>query len=69
MCDSHETKADNKEIANIIGTFTFPFPVNQFGSLFYRAMLQLKEKSLKYNEGKINAIPELSEDTLHEISW
>ena len=58
-----------REFASFIGTLTFSFPGNQFGPLYYRAMLKFKDKSLKYNKGNFNAVIKLSEDTLHEISW
>ena len=58
-----------REFASFIGTLTSSFPENQFGSLYYRAMLKFKDKSLKYNKGNSNAVIKLSEDTLHEISW
>ena len=32
-------------------------------------MLKLKDKSLKYNKGNLNAAIKLSGDTLYEISW
>ena len=58
-----------REFASFIGTLTFSFPGNQFGPLYYRAMLKLKDKSLKYNNGNFNAIMKLSEDALYEIAW
>ena len=58
-----------REFANFIGTLTSSFPGNQFGPLYYRAMLKFKDKSLKYNQGDFNAVIKLSEDTLHEFSW
>ena len=56
-----------REFASFIGTLTSLFPENQFGPLYYRAMLKFKDKSLKYNKGNINAVIKFSEDTLHEI--
>ena len=35
-----------REFANFIGTLISSFPGNQFGLLYYRAMLKLKDKSL-----------------------
>ena len=58
-----------KEFASFIGTLTSSFPENQFWPLYYRAMLILKDKSLKYNKGNFNAVIKLSEDTLYEIAW
>ena len=58
-----------REFVSFIGTLTSSFPGNQFGPLYYRAMLKSKDKSLKYNKGNFNAVIKLSEDTLHEISW
>ena len=58
-----------REFASFIGTLTSSFPGNQFGPLYYRAMLKFKDKSLKYNKGNFNVVITLSEDTLHEISW
>ena len=58
-----------REFASFIGTLTSSFPGNQFGPLYYRAMLKFKDKSLKYNKGNFNAVIKLSEDTLHEILW
>ena len=58
-----------REFSSFIDTFTSSFPGNQFGPLYYRVMLKLKHKSLKYNKGNFNAVIKLSEDTLHEISW
>ena len=58
-----------REFVSFIGTLTSLFPGNQFGPLYYRAMLKSKDKSLKYNKGNFNAVIKLSEDTLHEISW
>ena len=60
-----------REFASFIGTLTSSFPGNQFGQLYYRAMLKCKDKSLKYNKGNFNALIKLiklSEDTLHEMS-
>ena len=61
-------KLTMRELASLIGTLTSSFPRNQFGPLYERAMLKLKDKSLKYDKGNFNAIIKLSEDTLHEIS-
>ena len=58
-----------REFASFIGTLTSSFPGNQFGPLYYRAMLKFKDKSLRYNKGNFNAVIKLFEDTLHEISW
>ena len=58
-----------REFASFIGTLTSSFPGNQFGPLYYRAMLKMKNKSLRYNKGNFNAVIKLSEDTLHEIAW
>ena len=58
-----------REFASFIGTLTFSFPGNQFGPLHYRAMLRLKDKSLKYNKANFNAVIKLSEDALYEIAW
>ena len=58
-----------REFASFIGTLTSSFPGNQFGPLYYRAMLKLKDKSLKYNKGNFNAVIKLSEDALYEIAW
>ena len=55
-----------REFASFIGTLTSSFPGNQFGPLYYRAMLKLKDKSLKYNKGNFNAVIKLSENTLHK---
>ena len=54
-----------RKYASFIGTLTSSFPGNQFVPLHYRAMLKLKDKSLKYNKGNFNAVIKLSEDTLH----
>ena len=58
-----------REFASFIGTVTPSFSGNQFGSLYYRGMLKLKDNSLKYNKGNFNAVIKFSEDTLSEISW
>ena len=58
-----------REFASFIGTLTSSFPGNQFGPLYYRAMLKMKGKSLKYSKGNFNAVIKLSKDTLYEISW
>ena len=58
-----------REFASFIGTVTPSFSGNQFGSLYYRAMLKLKDNSLKYNKGNFNAVIKFSEDTLSEKSW
>ena len=58
-----------REFTSFIGTLTSSFPGNQFGSLYDRAMLKLKDKPLKYNKGNFNAVIKLSEDTLYEIAW
>ena len=58
-----------REFASFIGTLTSSFPGNQFGPLYYRAMLKLKDKSLKYGKGNFNAVIKLSEDALYEIAW
>ena len=57
-----------REFASFIGTLTSPFPENQFGPLYYRVMLTLKDKSLKYNKGNFNAVIKLSEDSLYKIA-
>ena len=36
-----------REFASFIGTLTSSFPGNQFGRLYYRTILKLKDKSLK----------------------
>ena len=66
---SMKPKLTIREFASFIGTLTSSFPGNQFGPLYYRAMLKSKDKSLKYNKGNFNAIIKLPEDTLHDISW
>ena len=58
-----------REFASFIGNLTSSFPGNQFGPLYYRAILKFKYKSLKYSKGNFNAVIKLSEDTLHEILW
>ena len=58
-----------REFASFIGTLTSSFPGNQFGPVYYRAMLKMKGKSLKYSKGNFNAVITLSKDTLYEISW
>ena len=58
-----------REFASFIGNLASSFPGNQFGPPYYRAMLKLKDKSLKYNKGNFNAVIKLSEDTLYEIAW
>ena len=58
-----------REFPSFIGTLTFSFPGNQFGPLDYRAMLRLKDKSLKYNKANFKAIIKFSEDALYEIAW
>ena len=63
-------KSTIREFPGFICTLTSSFPGNQFGPLYYRAMLKFKDKSLKYNKGNFNTVIKLSEDTLHEyISW
>ena len=57
-----------RKFASFMGTLTSSFPGNQFAPLYYRAMLKLKDKSLKYNKGNFNAVIKLSEDALHEIT-
>ena len=51
-----------REFASFIGTLISSFPGNQFGPLYYRAMLKLKDKSLKYNKGNFNAVITSFED-------
>ena len=58
-----------REFASFIGTLTSSLPGNQFGPLYHRAMLKLKDKSFKYNKDDLNAVKKLSEDTLYEIAW
>ena len=58
-----------RESASFIGTLRSSFPENQFDPLYYRAMIKLKDKSLKYNKGNFNAVIKLSEDTLYETLW
>ena len=58
-----------REFASFIGPLTPSFPGIQFGPLYYRVMLKLKDKSPKYNKGNFNAVIKLSEDTLYEIAW
>ena len=55
--------------ASFFGTVTSSFLGNQFGSLYYRAMLKFKDKSLKCNKVNLRVKLNLSEDTLYEISW
>ena len=64
-----QPKLTIREFASFIGTLTSSFPGNQFGPLYYRAMLTLKDKSLKYNKGNFNAVIKLSEYALYEIAW
>ena len=58
-----------REFASFIGTLTSSFLGNQFGRLNYRAMLKLKDRSLKYNKGNFNAVIKLPENTLYETAW
>ena len=66
---STKPKLTIREFASFIGTPTYSFSGNQFGPLYYRATLKLKDNSLKYNKGNFNAVIKLSEDTLYEIAW
>ena len=58
-----------RKFASFIGTLRSSFPRNQFGPLYYRAMLKLKDKSLKYNKENFNAVIKLSENALYKIAW
>ena len=58
-----------REFSSFIGTLTSSFPGNQFDPLYYRPMLKFKDQSLKCNKGNFNALIELSENNLNEISW
>ena len=58
-----------REFASFIGYLTSLFPGNQFDPLYYRAMLKLKDKSVKYNKGNFNTVIKMSEDILYEIAW
>ena len=66
---STKPKLTIREFASFIGTLTSSFLGNQFGPLYYRTMLKLKDKSLKYNKGNFNAVIKLPEDALYEIAW
>ena len=66
---SIKPKLTIREFDSFIGTLTSSFSGNEFGALYYRATLKVKDKSLKCDKGIINAIRKLSENTLHEISW
>ena len=57
-----------REFASFIGTLKSTFPGHQFGPLHYRAMLKLKEKSLKDNKDNFNEIIKLPEVIMHEMS-
>ena len=58
-----------REFSSFIGTLTSSFPGNQFDPLYYRPKLKFKDQSLKCNKGNFNALIELSENNLNEISW
>ena len=57
-----------REFASFIGTLKSTFPGHQFGPLHYRAMLKLKEKSLKDNKDNFNEIIKLPKVIMHEMS-
>ena len=70
-CQSISKKQDLKirDVASFIGTLTSTFPANEYGPLYYRAILKNKDDFLKANKGNINATIDLAKNALQETKW
>ena len=70
-CQSISKKQDLKirDVASFIGTLTSTFPANEYGPLYYGAILKNKDDFLKANKGNINAWIDLTKNALQEIKW
>ena len=70
-CRSIPKKQDIKitNVASFIGTLASTFPANEYGSLYYRAILKNKDDFLKANKGNFNARIDLTKNALQEIKW
>ena len=58
-----------REVASFLGTLVSSFPGVQFGPLHYRQIEVDKERNLKLNQGKFDALMTLSCDSLSEGCW
>ena len=70
-CRSIPKKQDIKitNVASFIGTLASTFPANEYGPLYYRAILKNKDDFLKANKGNFNARIDLTKNALQEIKW
>ena len=68
-CQSISKKQDLKirDVASFIGTLTSTFPANEYGPLYYRAILKNKDEFLKVSKGNFNARIDLTKNALQEI--
>ena len=56
-------------VASFLGTLVSSFPGVQFGPLHYRQIEVDKERNLKLNQGKFDALMTLSSHSLSEVCW
>ena len=70
-CQSNSKKQDLeiRDVASFIGTLISTFPANEYGRLYYRAILKNKDDFLKANKGNFNARIDLTKNALQEIKW
>ena len=58
-----------RDVPSFIGSLNSTFPVNEYGPLYYRAILKNKDDFPKANKGNFNAMIDLTKNALQEIKW
>ena len=58
-----------RDVASFIVTLTSTFPANEYGPLYYWAMLKNKDDFLKANKADFNTRIDLTKNALQEIKW
>ena len=70
-CQSNSKKQDLeiRDVASFIGTLISTFPANEYGRLYYRAILKNKDDFLKANKVDFNTRIDLTKNASQEIKW
>ena len=70
-CQSNSKKQDLeiRNVASFIGTLISTFPANEYGRLYYRAILKNKDDFLKANKVDFNTRIDLTKNASQEIKW
>ena len=58
-----------RDVGSFVGALTSAFPANEYGPLYYRAILKKKDDFLKASKRNFNARIDLTKNVLQEIKW